>query len=277
LITQLPLFPPSAHPPPTLFPLLSPLLQQKLGLLSLGRGRGWPGTLTWLPPDLSYRVNERLGSTCRSDGLGERLRGYRKFDQETILANIELHESELELWFSWVPEDGQTEAGWKLHDIRLPEHDIDLNWFESISEATMQWERENNLIETEIEKAEAGEQSDDDDSYWNQYDQVTGKAIETSEVRTPKDEPSIQTTSGDNYYDRYDAVEPALDGGRFPRASADIGSTGDSTGNSVILDRHRDIALEEYISDAVSSLWRLASRSGMSQTRFADLIKDGLD
>jgi hypothetical protein len=88
LITQLPLFPPSAHPPPTLFPLLSPLLQQKLGLLSLGRGRGWPGTLTWLPPDFSYRVNERLKSTCRSDGLGERLRGYRKFDQETVQLNL---------------------------------------------------------------------------------------------------------------------------------------------------------------------------------------------
>jgi hypothetical protein len=95
-------------------------------------------------------------------------------------------------------------------------------------------------------------------------------------VRTPKDEPSIQTTSGDNYYDRYDAVEPALDGGGFPRPSADIGSTGE-TGNSVILDRHRDIALEEYISDTVSSLWRLASRSGMLQTRFAALIKEGLD
>jgi hypothetical protein len=95
-------------------------------------------------------------------------------------------------------------------------------------------------------------------------------------VSTPKDEPSIQTTSGDNYYDCYDAVEPALDGGGFTRLSADVGSAGE-TGNSVILDRHRDIALEEHIRDTVSSLWRLASRSGMSQTRFADLIKDGLD
>jgi hypothetical protein len=84
LVAELPLFPPDGHPPPNLFPLLSPLLQQKLGLLSLGRGRGWPGTLTWLPPDLSYRVNERLKSAWRADGLGERLRGYRRFDAETV-------------------------------------------------------------------------------------------------------------------------------------------------------------------------------------------------
>jgi len=84
LVSELPLFPPDSHPPPTLFPLLSPLLQQKLGLLSLGRGRGWPGTLTWLPADLSYKVNERLRNSLRLDGLEEQFRGYRRFDQETV-------------------------------------------------------------------------------------------------------------------------------------------------------------------------------------------------
>lgn len=84
VLSRLPLFPPDSHPPPTIFPLLSPLLQQKLGLLSLGRGRGWPGTLTWLPPDLSFKVNERLRSSWRHEGLDEHFRGYRRFDQETV-------------------------------------------------------------------------------------------------------------------------------------------------------------------------------------------------
>jgi hypothetical protein len=84
LLGQLPLFPPAPHPPPALFPLLSPLLQQKLGLLSLGRGRGWPGALTWLPHELSYKVNERLKSAWLADGLEERFRGYRRFDDETV-------------------------------------------------------------------------------------------------------------------------------------------------------------------------------------------------
>jgi hypothetical protein len=84
LLNQLPIFPPAPLPPPTLFPLLSPLLRQKLGLLSLGRGRGWPGTLTWLPPDLSYKVNERLKSAWRHQGLNEKFLGYRRFDEETV-------------------------------------------------------------------------------------------------------------------------------------------------------------------------------------------------
>ena len=87
LLSELPLFPPDSHPPRTLFPLLSPLLQQKLGLLSLGRGRGWPGTLTWLSPDLSYKVNERLRNSWRPEGLEEHFRGYRRFDQETVPLN----------------------------------------------------------------------------------------------------------------------------------------------------------------------------------------------
>lgn len=88
LLSQLPLFPPAAQPPPALFPLLGPLLQQKLGFLSLGRRRGWAGALTWLSPDLSYKVNERLKSSRRLDGLQERFRGYRRFDEELVFLNL---------------------------------------------------------------------------------------------------------------------------------------------------------------------------------------------
>ena len=48
-----------------------------------------------------------------------------------------LIQSELEFWFSWLPsQDGQSQAGWKLHDIRLPELDSDLNWSASVDAAT---------------------------------------------------------------------------------------------------------------------------------------------
>jgi hypothetical protein len=86
LLGQLPLFPPAAQPPPTLFPLLSPLLQQKLSLLSVGRGRGWPAALTWLSSDLSYKVNERLKSSWRPDGLEEQFQGYRRLDDDLVLS-----------------------------------------------------------------------------------------------------------------------------------------------------------------------------------------------
>jgi hypothetical protein len=86
LLLQLPLFPPAAHPPSTLYPLLAPLLRQKTGLLSLGRGRNWPSALTWLPPELSYKVNERLKNLQPSILLEEHFRGYRRFDDETVCA-----------------------------------------------------------------------------------------------------------------------------------------------------------------------------------------------
>jgi len=85
LVNSLPLFPPADVPPPLLYPLLSPLLQQKLGLLSLGRGRNWPAVLCWLSPELSYEVHDRLKSaTWRPDGVKQEFRGYRRFDNELV-------------------------------------------------------------------------------------------------------------------------------------------------------------------------------------------------
>jgi hypothetical protein len=85
ILSQLPLFPPAAQPPASLYPHISPLLTQKLGLLPLARGRDWPCALTWLSPDLSYKVNERLKSCRLADGLQHRFRGYRRFDDELVL------------------------------------------------------------------------------------------------------------------------------------------------------------------------------------------------
>jgi hypothetical protein len=55
---------------------------------------------------------------------------------------VALEEASLELWFSWIShQNGQNQAGWKLHDIRLPEFDTGLIWFETIAEATIQFIR----------------------------------------------------------------------------------------------------------------------------------------
>ena len=85
LVNSLPLFPPADVPPPVLFTLLSPLLQQKIGLLSLGRGRSWPAVLSWLSPELSFKVHDRLkDATWRPDGAKQQFRGYRRFDNELV-------------------------------------------------------------------------------------------------------------------------------------------------------------------------------------------------
>jgi len=85
LVNSLPLFPPAAVPPADLYPLLSPLLQQKIGLLSLSRGRNWPAVLSWLSAELSCKVHDRLKTAqWRSDGLKLQFQGYRRFDNELV-------------------------------------------------------------------------------------------------------------------------------------------------------------------------------------------------
>ena len=86
LVNSLPLFPPAEVPPPVLYPVLSPLLQQKIGLLSLSRGRNWPALLSWLSPELSFKVHDRLkNAKWHPDGVTQHFHGYRTFDNELVL------------------------------------------------------------------------------------------------------------------------------------------------------------------------------------------------
>jgi len=68
-----------------------------------------------------------------------------------ILANVASREANLEFWYTWIsiPDEG-IDAGWKLHDIRLPEIDADLNWFSTIAEATSQFHDANDVISSFI-------------------------------------------------------------------------------------------------------------------------------
>jgi len=60
---------------------------------------------------------------------------------------VALGQPKLELWFSWIPhQDGRIQTGWKLHDIRLSEVDTDMNWYESIEEATLRYSQPNGTM-----------------------------------------------------------------------------------------------------------------------------------
>ena len=57
-----------------------------------------------------------------------------------ICANVTLDVQGIDFWFSYIQHpNNPNQEGWRLHDIRLSENDTDLNWYNSLSEATMRF------------------------------------------------------------------------------------------------------------------------------------------
>jgi len=126
-------------------------------------------------------------------------------------------------------------------------------------------------------------ESDEDDSYWNQYDQFTASATtpglesESFDTRT-EITPRLEDPS--SYYDQYDNVETAISsGGDFSQPAGNsrgsVASSGiDGSTENGLPD---DIAMEDYIRNTVRNLSQLALRSGMSEKRLRELITEGMN
>ena len=130
-------------------------------------------------------------------------------------------------------------------------------------------------------------ESDEDDSYWNQYDQFTASATtpglesESFDTRT-EITPRLEDPS--SYYDQYDNVETVISsGGGGARDFAQPAETANGSVASSGIDGSTenglpdDIGMEDYIRNTVRNLSQLALRSGMSEKRLRELITEGMN
>ena len=208
----------SPHPPPALLPLLSPILRQRLTLLSgntsSGNG-GWLSLLSW--------------DTSRAKKLGKHLEGvqfeahpvsgeleledvadisYRRLDEETLHSRLQVSEFGLLPIFVWIENDSQnggTGTGWKLAELRVLEdgsEDSDL-WHSSLDAAEAAFSKPAPTASSATATAvpavaqtssqppaptaqhatakDEEDDDDDDDDYWAQYDSTPGR----TPARTP--------------------------------------------------------------------------------------------
>jgi hypothetical protein len=141
-------------------------------------------------------------------------------------------------------------------------------------------------IQRDVDNEE--DQSDDDDGYWDQYDQAAG--IQSTGVKTPStpktDTPSLpQNMSNDAYYDQYDQVETTIGDGKLmenhkENHGYDIMAQPGRAGNAAPVVRINDVRdndLHDYIRNTVRNLSEFAQKSGMTKTRLAELVHEGLN
>jgi hypothetical protein len=235
----LPSLPPAAlstEPSENILPFLSPILRQRVQLLSSSSTEPWIRLLCY---DTAKAA--RLSEIARSDRLephpvsGEvevdwdydaEIR-YRRVDEETLQALVALTEMELSFRLVYCTSDSTGEDGWRVGEVTVTETPSPFSTFEgvsSITEADRQFKdsKPKSLVAPAANglpnRNEAVKDEEDDDDYWARYDATPART--PAAQRSPAPAPAPPSTQGrstmggeeDDYYAQYDSVQPAMDG-----------------------------------------------------------------
>ncbi|KAI9934456.1 hypothetical protein ASPWEDRAFT_53660 [Aspergillus wentii DTO 134E9] len=229
LLACLPLAFVSPRPPPALLPLLSPILRQRVQIISSVSSSptdSWLRLLCWdeakaeriqsLVDGASFEPHPVSGEIELPDEIPVT---YKRVDEETLQSKILLSDYSLKTIYLWCPDDQEGGGpGWRVAELQPQEGPDDDAWSISIGEANLQ--ARENLVEdalqaaekSEKQQAQDAEEEDDDADYWAQYDATPGR---TPNVKTPAPNPvSSLQNGGDSeasYFSRYADVQPAMD------------------------------------------------------------------
>ncbi|KAL2854286.1 hypothetical protein BJY01DRAFT_44313 [Aspergillus pseudoustus] len=224
----------SPQPPPALLPLLSPILRQRVQVLSsvsTSSTESWLRLLCW-----DAGKSERLQSLI--DGasfephpvsgeielLGDIPVTYKRLDEETLQSRVIIPDYDLKVLYLWCPQE-EDAPGWRVAELLPSEgtREDDGAWSDSIGEANTHAREK--LLDDALKAAESHERSaahkeeeveddDDDDDYWAQYDATPGR---TPAAKTPapmalsSQQQQQQGPSESSYFSRYADVQPAMD------------------------------------------------------------------
>ncbi|OTA23738.1 hypothetical protein BTJ68_13557 [Hortaea werneckii EXF-2000] len=221
------------RPPPALLPLLAPVLRQKLNYISSGND-GWLPLLSWdreraakLPATVERIQVEPHPVSGEIEFEDVRPAKYRRLDEETLQARLEVEQFDLLPIYVWCENDehGGTGPGWKLTELRcLEDLEDGTQWFDTASEANDAGSTRSTASAPQATNGPNGHpilsvpdeaDDDDDDDYWNAYDrtpsQTPGQNPSPAPAQPPTSTTRGRTQSETEYFSRYGEVQPALD------------------------------------------------------------------
>lgn len=233
----------STHPPPSLLPLLSPILQQRVNLLvgTSSHSDSWLRLLCWESSEAQRLVNIIKGKPFELHPVsGEFDYGdvrdllYRRRDEETLHARVAIPDLGLLIVYLWC--EGGYEGvgtGWRVSEVKPAESssgETSNGWSPSIPEAEAKWrekavingQSEVSSIPTIQEPQSTGPIAieDDEDAYWARYDFTPGRSPGPRPSGINQNAPAGitmgssragPTTSDDEYYARYEKVQPEME------------------------------------------------------------------
>ncbi|KAL8723404.1 MAG: hypothetical protein Q9225_000320 [Loekoesia sp. 1 TL-2023] len=262
----------STRPPPGLLPLLSPILRQRVQLLSepaSSPSDSWLTKLSWNSTRAEQLASIVEGEAFELHPVSNEIEfddvqviGYRRLDEETLHSRIDVRDLGLTVTYLWcMGDEAGGGDGWRVAEV-LPLDDAEDTtsiWSNTIREADEACQR-NKLSSTTAKATPNGVHSrvangvqsdsvagreDDDDDYWAQYDNAP--------LSTPGPQPSPgppadvratrhgRTASEAEYFSRYADILPDMDN---DDPSADRNVIGESSlnGNVIAPTSHPDTA-----------------------------------
>ena len=246
----------SRRPPPALLSLLSPILSQRLSLISStsasNTSDNWLRLLCWdnqkaeslkeAVENGTYEPHPVSGEVEVGDVDTIR---YKRFDQDTLRAQIPLPEWGLTAMYLWCA--GKGEHGWKLAELLPYERNPtrDESWSASISEATSS--SRSRIMAEALRDAQAADRKPsvggDDDDYWAMYDKTPERmpAVKRSPAPNPAATAFRSRFGSEDYYAQYGDVQPAMDN-HDPSEVAEEAGNSSLNGNvlETILSRHNE-------------------------------------
>ncbi|KAL7628625.1 hypothetical protein AAE478_000140 [Parahypoxylon ruwenzoriense] len=232
LLPSLPAAALSTEPAENIFPLLSPILRQRVQLLSSSSSQEpWIRLLCYEPAKVP-----RLMEIARSDRLephpvsGEvevdwdydAETRYRRVDEETLQALVALKDLNLAFRLVHCTGDSAGEDGWKVGEVGVAEQPSPFSSFGGVS-SVVEAERQFNESKSKAKHttqtsglmgsrgAFGEEEDDDDDDYWARYDATPARTPAMKRSPAPQSTYGGRTTAEDDYYAQYDDVQPAMD------------------------------------------------------------------
>lgn len=256
----------SPRPPPALLPLLSPILRQRVQLLSAttGSSDSWLSLLCRDPR--SADKSEKLAKIIQSDAFeihpvsGEiEFRdvhiSYRRLDEETLQAKVAVADLDLDVLYLWCEGDQEGGGnGWRVSEVTpLDNGAVPETWWATIGEADERAGEQ--LIADALRQSAAtknpplanghldissatidDDDDDNDDDYWAQYDNTPARTPAPQRSPQPVQPPQMQgrarTKSEAEYFAQYAQVQPEMDN---DDPSEDHHAFGESTLNGDVM------------------------------------------
>jgi hypothetical protein len=224
LLASLPAAAVSPQPPTALLPLLSPILRQRVQLLSSAESEPWLPLLCYnaakVPNLQRVARDERLESHPVSgeieiDWESPIESRYKRIDEETLQTLVTVQYLGLSVTLIWCVNDEVGGGdGWRIGEVGVPD-DASSSWgVPSIAAAESAFKASKLQPPTAIITTNgnngntAAEDDDEDDDYWAQYDKTPGH------TPAPKPFPAPANGAGGDeasYYAQYASVQPAMD------------------------------------------------------------------
>ena len=225
LLATLPSAAVSPQPPAALLPLLSPILRQRVQLLSSADGDPWLPLLCYdaakVPGLVKVAKDESLephpvSGEVEVDWEAQVETKYRRLDEETLQALVTLQDLGLSVKLVWcVNDEAGGGDGWKIGEVGVTDK-TNTSWGEP-SILTAESAFRTLTAEQPITHPNANgislhtpaEDEDEDDDYWAQYDKTPGHT--PAPKASPAPAARLDSADEDSYYAQYATVQPAMD------------------------------------------------------------------